>query len=210
MSHLTFTMEDFHERLGRSNPSDLVLDERSKEEFTASYVPEARSWQRSLMVGIAAGTAATFITGGSDRTLGRCVSKEQKYREQRIREGSAHEIAGPLIAERVVGQELSQRQKKMAKLVFSVVYGVLWGTIYAALRRKLPTIAEPKGLPIGAAVFFLACDGIIAPVLKFSPSLPRIPWQFNAKEFANHLVWLITAEMIHRGDEHFAERGRSI
>jgi hypothetical protein len=36
-----------------------------------------------------------------------------------------------------------------------------------------------------------------------SPKLRRIPWQFNAKELANHIAWTGTAEAVHRGTEKF-------
>ncbi len=86
----------------------------------------------------------------------------------------------------------------------------MWGLAHTALRRAFPRAATGPLLPLTAAAFFVACDGAIAPLLRLTPSLPGVPWQFNAKELLNHVVWNATAEAIHRADERsFAAEARS-
>lgn len=150
-----------------------------------------------LLVGLAAGLVAVAVSGRSDKILDRLVSKKQKRRERRVREGSPHEIAGARIASKILGHRLSREGKKRASLAFSTVYGLGWGLIHSALRRKYPKLCRWGGLPF-AVPFFFACDGMIAPLLGFTPNLRRVPWQPSVKELGNHIAWTATAEFIHR------------
>ena len=150
-----------------------------------------------LLVGVAAGLIAGAVTGGTDKILDRLVSAKQKKRDRRVREGSAHEMAGPYFAAKILHRRLTQREKKRARLAFSVVYGLGWGLIHSSLRKKFPRLGSMAGLPF-AVPFFFACDGFIAPLLKISPNLRRIPWQPSAKEMGNHIAWTAAAEFIHR------------
>jgi hypothetical protein len=150
-----------------------------------------------LVTGIAAGLIAGAIAGQSDRFLDRFVSKQQKRRERRVREGSAHEMAGPYIAGKISGKKLSRTDAKRARMVFGLVYGIGWGMIHAGLRKKFPQISRCAGLPF-AIPFFFACDGMMAPLLGISPNLKKIPWQPNVKEMGNHIAWTAAAEIVHR------------
>ncbi|MBJ6725005.1 DUF1440 domain-containing protein [Geomesophilobacter sediminis] len=151
-----------------------------------------------LLLGMAAGLFAGAVSGLSDRLLDRMVSREQKARDRLVRRAPAHQLAGPYFARKITGRQLlSKRQRKAARLAFSVVYGIGWGMIYGVLRRKVPVISRLAGLRFGLP-FFLACDGTIAPLLKLSPGLRRIPWQMNAKELGNHMAWSTAAELVHR------------
>jgi ABC-type transport system involved in cytochrome c biogenesis ATPase subunit len=40
--------------------------------------------------------------------------------------------------------------------------------------------------------------------IMLSPPLQKIPWQPNAKEFANHLAWTMMAEAIYRATDRIA------
>jgi len=151
-----------------------------------------------LLTGIAAGLIAGAAAGQSDRLFGRFVSSAQKRRERQVREGSAHEMAGPYFAGKISGKKLTREEMKRATRIFGLAYGVVWGLIYGGLRKKYPTVSRWAGLPF-AIPFFFACDGTLAPILKISPNLRRIPWQLNVKEMGNHIAWTMAAEMVHRG-----------
>jgi len=152
---------------------------------------------RMYLAAAATGLIATAVTGVADRLLDRLVSKEQKRRDRMVREGTAHEVAGPLFAERITKHELSEKGKKRAKAAFSLTYALVWGTVYTLLRRKYPAVGKFAGFPF-AIPFFIACDGLLAPLLKVSPRLTKVPWQPTAKEAANHVAWAATAEMVQR------------
>lgn len=145
----------------------------------------------------AAGLAAMALTGVADRLLDKLVSKKQKRRDRLVRKGTAHEVAGPYFAEKLLKKHLSEKEKKRARAAFGVTYSFVWGTVYAILRRKYPKVTRAGGLPF-AIPFFFACDGMLAPLLGVSPNLKKVPWQPNAKEMANHVVWTAAAEMVHR------------
>lgn len=152
---------------------------------------------KKLITAVAAGLAASAVTGLSDKILGLLVSREQKQRDSRLREGTAHEMAGPYLAQKITGHPLDKKGRKRARTLFSFAYSLMWGVVYAGFRKKAPKLSKFAGVPF-AIPFFLACDGLIAPLLGISPSLRRVPWQPSAKEMANHIVWTATAEMVHR------------
>lgn len=144
-----------------------------------------------------AGLVATAVTGVTDRLLDRLVSDKQKKRDRLVRKGTAHEMAGPVFLEKITGRKPDRQEQKRARTAFSITYSLVWGMIYGELRKKVPPLAKAAGLPF-AIPFFLACDGLIAPLLGISPNLRRVPWQPSVKELGNHLAWTATAEMVHR------------
>jgi len=150
-----------------------------------------------VLVAMAAGLVAGAVSGATDKFFDRFVSAKQKRRDRRVREASAHEMAGPVIASKILGKKLNRREKKRARLVFSVVYGLGWGLIHSSLREKFPKLTRWAGLPF-AIPFFFACDGMVAPLLGISPNLRRVPWQPSVKEMGNHIAWTAAAELIHR------------
>jgi len=150
-----------------------------------------------ILVGLAAGLIAGAVSGRTDKLFDRFVSPKQKRRDRRVREASAHEMAGPYLASKIMGKKLSRQQRKRARLVFSVAYGLGWGMLHSSLRNRFPKLTRWAGLPF-AVPFFFACDGLIAPMLGVSPNLRRIPWQPSVKEMGNHIAWTAAAEMIHR------------
>ena len=163
------------------------------------------SLARDLATGVAAGLAGQAAAGLMDKALVSLISDEQKRRERRAREGSPHEVGGKRIAARVLGRRLSRAEQEEAQAAFSVAYGVLWGVVYALVRRRLPRSTALFGLPFALA-FFLACDGLLAPLFRMTPGLRKIPWAFNAKEMMNHVAWTVAAEAVHRGAERYPRR----
>jgi len=153
--------------------------------------------RHQLLVGAVAGLIAGTVTGRTDRLLDGLVSDRQKRRDRKIRKGSAHEVAGPYFAEKLLGKRLTRRGEKRAKMAFSIAYGLGWGMLHSSLRQKYPRLTRFLGLPF-AVPFFFACDGCIAPLLGIAPKLNRIPWQPSAKEMGNHVTWTAVSELIHR------------
>ncbi len=162
---------------------------------TRKRIPQA---PHPFLTGIAAGLIAGAAAGQSERFLDRFVSREQKKRDRKVREASAHQMAGPHFARKLYGRKLDEKEKKQARAAFGVAYGVCWGLIYTGLSQEISRISRWAGLPF-AIPFFFACDGTMAPLLGVSPDLTQIPWQPSAKEMGNHIVWTAAAEMVHRG-----------
>jgi putative membrane protein len=176
-------------RLNYSEPQNRT--EPAKEDL----VNETQT--RNLLTGAAAGLLAGFVVGKVDRLADRLVSEQQKRLEKQVREDSAHKMAGPYFARKILGHELSPKAKRMSRAAFGVTYGLMWGLIYAGLREKFPNVRKYMGLPF-AVPFFFGCDGVIAPLLGVSPGIRKIPWQINTKEMVNHIAWTMTAETVYR------------
>ena len=160
---------------------------------------------RKILTGIAAGLLAGVVVGQVDKLASRLVSESQKRREKRVREDSAHKMAGPHFARKLLGHELSEEQEQRARAAFGVIYGLMWGLIYTGLRHQFPAVRKAMGLPF-AVPFFLGCDGALAPLMGVSPGIQKIPWQLNAKELGNHIAWTVTAEAVHRMAPRIAEK----
>ena len=166
-----------------------------------AHVSDPRPWLRALKTGVGVGVIATLASGVMDSGLSLLVSQRQKRREQRVRRGSPHRVAGRVFFERIRGRSPSRIENLMASLAFSFAYSAMWGIAYAALRRVQPLSRKAPAVPVTATAFFLACDGLIAPLLDLTPEVNQLPWQFNVKELANHITWNATAERLHRADE---------
>jgi uncharacterized membrane protein YagU involved in acid resistance len=155
------------------------------------------TFSRRLIYGIGTGLIANFVAGRSDKLLSRFVSPRQKEKEHQIREGSPHEVAGKIIGRKIAGRELTSKEGRLAQLLFSAAYGAGWGMIYSWLRHRYRPASRFLGVPF-AVPFFFACDGLIAPKLRFTPPLRKLPWQPSAKEMMNHVTWTASAEVMHR------------
>ncbi len=167
---------------------------------------ESKRLPVALLTGVAAGLLAGAAVGRVDKWTGRMVAEEQKRREKQVRDDSAHRMAGPYFGRKILGRELSEDEENKARAAFGATYGVVWGLIYAALRERFPSISKYYGLPF-AVPFFFACDGTMAPLLGVTPGIQRLPWQINAQEMGNHIVWTIAAETVHRLAESLRENG---
>lgn len=195
-----------HDALARAGLNNLVhVRDSGMPEWVRQHYPVERdiSLARDLITGIVAGLLADLVVSQTDQVLSGFVSEEQKRRERSIREGSPHKLGGTKIGEKITGRHFSEAEKRKAQIAFTVGYGLLFGAIYALARRRAPRVTSLLGLPYGVG-FFLACDGLLAPLFRMSPGLRKIPWQFNAKEMTNHIAWTGTAEMVHRGAERLA------
>jgi hypothetical protein len=152
---------------------------------------------KTLVTDAAAGLLADGLAGQTDRLLNRFISPGQKKRDRQVRQGSAHELAGPFFARKLAGRELTEQEKERGRMIFAIAYGIVWGLIYASARKKIPKLTRLGGIPFGVP-FFIACDGAIAPLLGLSPPLRKIPWQPSVKELGNHIAWTAAAELVHR------------
>jgi putative membrane protein len=147
-----------------------------------------------MLARAASGVAGSVATAVSNRILEGAIPAEEKRREKTIREGSGHEVMANRLGRALGGTPAA---KALAGVLFATAFGAGWGLIYGAVRRRIPFVGRYGGWAFGVP-FFLVCDGAIAPLLGLSPSIPRVPWRFNAKELANHLVWTAATELATR------------
>jgi rhodanese-related sulfurtransferase/uncharacterized membrane protein YagU involved in acid resistance len=201
-----------YEVLSRTGLANLVpVRDSGMPEWVRQYYPVEREVPllRDLVTGMLAGVLANLAVAQVDKALGRFVSEEQKRREKRVREASPHKVGGTRIGERVTGRKFSEAEKRKAQMAFTVGYGMVFGLVYALVRRRVPRATSALGVPYGVA-FFLACDGVLAPLFRMTPGLRAIPWQFNVKEMTNHIAWTGTAEVVHRASERLAPKEEKV
>ncbi|WP_226377677.1 sterol desaturase family protein [Citrifermentans bremense] len=114
--------------------------------FTGNQVSPLER-RHPILTGMAAGLVAGAVAGASEKLLDRLVSKKQKRRDRKVREGSAHQVAGPRFASKLLGRRLDPQEKRRANLAFGVAYGVGWGLIHGGLRKRFPLLGRWGGLP---------------------------------------------------------------
>jgi rhodanese-related sulfurtransferase len=163
-----------YEALAATGLHNLVLiDHSGMGQWASKGYPVERSISlaRDVLTGLAAGLVAQLVAAELDRVLSRAISPGKTRSEERT-----------------------------AQLAFTVGHALLWGAVYALARRQLPKAGSLHGLPFAGA-FLLACDALLAPLLRKAPGLDKIPAPFNAKELADHVAWTASAEAVHRAAE---------
>jgi putative membrane protein len=100
-----------------------------------------------------------------------------------------------VLAEKVIGRQLSPEQKKRVLLVVHYVFGTLTGGIYGALAEHQPWITSAGGT-IFAAGLLLGTHESALPALGLSaPPSRQVPRE-QASEAFTHLVYGMTVERL--------------
>ena len=110
---------------------------------------------------------------------------------------NAAERTANIIAAKVFGLELSEREKHVSGEVTHYVFGATTGAIYGAASELVPGAAMGAGLAFGAAVWVVA-DEIVVPALGLSKSSVEYPVSKLAYALAAHLVYGVTTEAVRR------------
>ena len=78
-------------------------------------------------------------------------------------------------------------------ILFSIVFAVA----YCVLAEKFPKITLWQGVAVGILVN-IAVHVITLPILGLTPPLWTLPWYEHVSEFAGHIVWFWSIEIIRR------------
>lgn len=81
----------------------------------------------------------------------------------------------------------------MTHILFSIVFAVS----YCVLAEKFPKITLWQGVAVGILVN-IAVHVITLPILGLTPPLWTLPWYEHVSEFAGHIVWFWSIEIIRR------------
>lgn len=81
----------------------------------------------------------------------------------------------------------------MTHILFSIVFAVG----YCVLAEKFPKITLWQGVAVGILVN-IAVHVITLPILGLTPPLWTLPWYEHVSEFAGHIVWFWSIEIIRR------------
>lgn len=156
-----------------------------------------------LTRGALAGVAATWIMGKATSYLYQHESKKASEAESEARQGkTAYGVAAEKAAE-VVGQALSEEERKKAGQKIHWALGIGAGAVYGALRGRAPGAGWGHGLAFGAG-FFLLVDELANTALGLTPPPTAFPWQTHARGLAGHLAFGLVADLVLDLMEHRA------
>lgn len=159
--------------------------------------PRSRTPEHSILtdavLGALAGAAATWVMGQATSYLYQQESKAVREEEKEVRGGqTAYGTAAEKAAE-MVGQELSEDQRKQYGSAIHWALGAGAGAVYGVLRHRLPRAGRGNGLVFGAAFWALIDEGANT-ALGLTPGPTAFPWQTHARGLAGHLVFGVAAD----------------
>ncbi len=148
---------------------------------------EATTYERSLAKGLLAGL------------IGGLVATAAKTLAERIYPPRAHGESEPptLLAERVVGHELTAPQKEVAAETIHWGFGALTGAAYGALAEYYPTATAKDGAGFGMALSSLT-HGTMLPAMGFSAEPEEQTARERKSEMASHVVYGVVTETVRR------------
>ncbi|MBW3563634.1 MAG: DUF1440 domain-containing protein [Acidobacteria bacterium] len=152
-----------------------------------------RSLATDLLVGTAAGVAATWVMDWVTTIMYEREPQQAKDRENAARgDQMAYETAAEKAAE-LLGHELSEEQRKTLGAGIHWTLGVSAGTVYGLARNQVPAAGLGSGLAYGA-LFWLAMDEAALTLLGLTPPPPEFPWQTHMRGLVGHLVFGVVVE----------------
>lgn len=162
-----------------------------------------RSLSIDLLLGAAAGAAATWLMDAATTVLQKRESEEAQERENAARgDKSAYEIVAEKGA-RLAGRELDDDERKRLGAAIHWTLGISSGVLYAALRHAMPRLRLGSGLAYGT-LFWLGMDEAALTALGLTPAPQAFPWQTHARGLAGHLVLGSTIELAFDAADAFA------
>lgn len=147
----------------------------------------SRSLAVDVVVGAAAGAAATWLMDQATTAIYERQSAATKRVEQKARGGkTAYETAAEKGA-RLAGRRLTEKQRKLAGQGIHWTLGVATGAIYGILRNRLRRFGIGSGLAYALAVYVLLDEAALS-ALGIAPPPTAFPWQTHARGLAGHVV----------------------
>lgn len=103
-----------------------------------------------------------------------------------------------ILAQRVSEKELTDDEEKTAETTIHWTFGTGAGAIYGMLAEESSLVSSGLGLPFGV-VFWAMTHGSVVPALDLEPYPTEVePQRYAVNEFAGHLVYGVTAEVVRR------------
>lgn len=150
---------------------------------------------RGLTRGALAGVVATWVMGQVTSYMYQYESEEARHAEEEAREGKmAFGVAAEKAAE-LVGQELTDEQRKAQGRAIHWALGIGAGAVYGAGRDAGEGTKMGRGLAFGTS-FYLMMDEVGNPALGLTPGPMAFPWQAHARGLVAHLAFGATAEVL--------------
>ena len=173
---------------------------------------------KGIAAGIVGGLAAGVVMNQFQALWGRLIEGEERgHGAQSLQQGSpehgaarelqergtdeeemdATERVAAVVAEPLMGRELTDEEKEAGGTAVHYAFSVSVGAVYGALAEAVPEVTAGAGLPFGLFVW-LAADETVTPLLGLSKGPTEYPPSKHLYALASHLVYGVTAETVRR------------
>jgi hypothetical protein len=140
----------------------------------------------NILIGAAAGAAATWLMDQVTTRLYERQPREITDRENAVRGGkAAFDVAAEKALQAFGADADEEKRKKLASAIHWAL-GISAGAMYGALRNQAP-FRTGSGVAFGVA-FWLAVDELANSLLGLTPPPQQFPWQTHARGLAGHAV----------------------
>lgn len=106
--------------------------------------------------------------------------------------------AAEVLAESLLGRNLTKDEKKLAGPIVHYTFGVATGALYGAAAEVEPAVTSGHGLTFGTLVW-LGADELAVPAFGLSKPATDYPASVHAYALASHLVYGVGTEIVRRG-----------
>ncbi len=107
-----------------------------------------------------------------------------------------------VIAQRLTERTLTRKEKQQASLAIHAAFGVGTGVFYGAAAEVAPEMTAGVGLPFGLG-FYGATHASVVPALGLEPWPTEVKRDYAVNEFAGHLVYAVTLEVVRQGVRNY-------
>ncbi|HEX8163041.1 MAG TPA: DUF1440 domain-containing protein [Pyrinomonadaceae bacterium] len=173
---------------------------------------------KGVVAGLVGGFVASLAMNQFQQLWQRLAEGEERgHGAQSMQQGSPHRGAGEMLRERgvdsedddaaertasaiavgVFDHELTESEKETAGTAVHYAFGAGTGALYGAAAELAPVLTAGAGLPLGAAVWLTADEGLV-PLLGLSKTPTEYPVSTHAYSLASHLVYGLTVELVRR------------
>jgi hypothetical protein len=201
-------------RGGGSSPDDRI----PKEDITMRW----SWWQeeepgpdllKGVIAGAAAGLVATAVMTLAQTGMSKLEQRAKPRRPGRSEgpgaggedDDPATVKAASAVSEKVLGHELTEREKPIAGNLVHYGFGTTMGGVYGGLAEVVPSVTACEGMAFGAGLMVLA-DEVAVPAVGLSEPPHRVPLSKHAYALAAHLVYGVTCEIARRGFRNLLDR----
>lgn len=148
-----------------------------------------------LLLGAAAGIAATWVMGKASSALYARENEEARRREDEAREGkTAYGVAAEKVGH-ALGKDLDEEQRKTYGSAIHWGLGAAAGAVYGFLRPRFAWASWGFGSLYGT-LFFLTVDEAGNTALGLTPPPQAFPWQTHGRGLASHVVFGMATEAL--------------
>jgi hypothetical protein len=149
----------------------------------------------AMIKGAIAGFAGTMAMGKVTTFMYQHEDPEARQKYQEVTGGKYPPQRTAEFIEDTLDLHPSEKQHKMLAKGSHQMVGIGAGVAYALARRQIGWADKGHGLLFGA-LFSLAFDEVLTPLVGFAEPPQAYPWQAHARGFVGHLAFGLAAETV--------------